>query len=169
MFRLIAAALLLGVGSALAAPAATLRRSDGTAAELALGGRPAILFYEDRGSHDWNQPLKDALFARGRARGMLDRVRVIAVGNIAAYDFFPAREIAMHFVGRLEGKVGVPILLDVGGLLTRPPWNLPADGAAVVVVDARGERVLERHGRLSPEDVAATLATLERLVAEGAP
>jgi hypothetical protein len=169
MSRLIAATLLLMAGSALAAPATTLRRSDGTAVELALGGRPAILFYEDRGSHDWNQPLKDALFARGRARGMLERVRVIAVANIAVYDFFPAREIAMRYVGRLEGKVGVPILLDVDGVLTRPPWNLPAEGAAVVVLDGTGTRVLEWRGRLSPEDVAATLATLERLVPEGAP
>jgi len=169
MLRLIVAALLLGAGSALAAPATTLRRSDGTAAELALGGQPAILFYEDRESHDWNQPLKDALFARGRAHGRLDRVRVIAVANIAAYDFFPAREIAMRYVARLEGKVGVPILLDVDGVLTRPPWNLPADGAAVVVLDGTGKRVLERRGRLSPEDVAATLGTLERLVADGAP
>jgi hypothetical protein len=169
MFRLITAAVLLGAASVLAAPATTLRRSDGTAAELVLAGRPAILFYEDRGSHDWNQPLKDALVERGRARGMLDRVRVIAVANIAAYDFFPAREIAMRYVGRLEEKVGVPILLDVDGVLTRPPWSLPADGAAVVVLDGAGRRVLERRGRLSPDDVEATLATLEHLLEEGTP
>jgi hypothetical protein len=36
----------------------------------------------------------------------------------------------------------------------------------VVVLDTNGERVLERRGRLSPADVEATLATLERLVAE---
>jgi hypothetical protein len=171
MFRLTAASLLLLFLAlqALAAPGITLRRTDGTAAELALGGRPAVLFYEDRSSYAWNQPLKDALFARGRTRGMLDRVRVIAVANIAAFDFFPAREIAMRFVGQLEGRVGVPILLDVDGALTRPPWSLPAGGAAVVVFDSRGERVLERRGRLSPDDVEATLATLERLVADGGP
>jgi len=163
MFRMIA--LLLAAASVLAGDATTLRRSDGTPAPLAIGGRPAVLFYEDRGSHEWNQPLKEALFARGRAQGVLGRVRVIAVANIAAFDFFPAREIAMRYVGRLEGRVGVPILLDVDGVLTRPPWNLPAEGAAVVVIDTNGERVLERRGRLSPADVEATLATLERLVA----
>jgi len=169
MSKLSVAWLLLLAAAALAAPATTLRRSDGTPAELAFGGGPTILFYEDRGSHAWNQPLKDALFARGRERGMLGRVRVIAVANIAAYDFFPAREIAMRYVGRLERRVGLPILLDVDGTLTRPPWNLPADGAAVVVLDARGARVLERRGRLSAEDVEATLATLERLVQDGPP
>jgi hypothetical protein len=169
MYKTIATGLLLVTLAVSAAPAATLRRSDGTPAELVVGGRPTILFYEDRASHAWNQPLKDALFARGRARGMVDRVRIIAVANIAAYDFFPAREIAMRYIGRLEAQVGVPILLDVDGVLTRPPWNLPADGAAVVVLDARGEPVFARRGRLSPDDVEATLAALERLVAGGAP
>lgn len=168
MYSLTAAGLLLVSALALAAPPTTLRRSDGTTADLVLGGRPAILFYEDRASHAWNQPLKDALFARGRTHGALDRVRVIAVANLAAYDFFPAREIAMRYVGRLEERVGVPILLDLDGALTRPPWSLPADGAAVVVVDGSGRRVLERRGRLSPDDVEATLATLERLMQESA-
>ena len=154
---------------ATAASAVTLRRTDGTATPLPLGDRPAILFYEDRDSHAWNQPLKDALFARGRTRGLLDRVRVIAVANVAAFDFFPAREIATRYIRRLEGQVGVPILLDLDGALARPPWNLPADGAAVVVFDGRGAPVLVRRGRLSSADVDATLATLERLIAEDAP
>jgi hypothetical protein len=152
-----------------AASAASLRRTDGTVALLPLGGRPAILFYEDRDSHAWNQRLKDALYAHGRARELLDRVRVIAVANVAAFDFFPAREIAMRYIRRLEGRVGMPILVDLDGVLAQPPWNLPADGATVVVFDGRGTPVLERRGRLSPADVDATLATLERLLAEDTP
>jgi hypothetical protein len=38
-----------------------------------------------------------------------------------------------------------------------------------VVFDGRGTPVLERRGRLSPADVDATLATLERLLAEDTP
>jgi hypothetical protein len=151
------------------AVSATLRRTDGTRASLQLGGRPVILFYEDRDSHAWNQPLKDELYTRGRARELLDRVRVIAVANVAAFDFFPAREIAMRYIQWLEGQVGVPILVDLDGALAQPPWNLPADGAAVVVFDGRGAPVLERRGRLSPADVDAMLATLERLLAEDTP
>jgi len=63
----------------------------------------------------------------------------------------------------------VPILLDLDGALARPPWNLPADGAAVVVFDGLGAPVLVRRGRLSSADVDATLATLERLITEHAP
>ena len=154
---------------AAAASTVSLRRTDGTATPLPVGGRPAILFYEDRDSHEWNQPLKDALFTRGRERGLLELVRVIAVANVAAFDFFPAREIAMRYIRGLEGEVGVPILLDLDGALARPPWGLPSDGAAVVVFDKRGTPVLERRGRLSQADVDATLATLERLLAEEAP
>jgi len=169
MFRLVAIAAMLHAAVALGAPNATLWRTDGTPAALALGGMPAVLFYEDRGSHDWNQPLKDALFEQGRARGLLDRVRVVAVANVARFDFFPAREIAGRYLRRLERKIGVPILLDLRGVLAREPWNLPSDGAAVVVFDRRGEPVLERRGRLSPADVDATIAVLTRLVAEEAP
>jgi hypothetical protein len=169
MFRMAAIVVLALAVLAPAASAVTLRRTDGTVAPLPIGDRPAILFYEDRHSHAWNQPLKDALFARGRDRGLLDRVRVIAVANVAAFDFFPAREIATRYIRRLEGQVGVPILLDLDGALARPPWSLPSDGAAVVVFDGRGAPVLERRGRLSQAEVDATLATLERLLAEDAP
>jgi hypothetical protein len=168
MFRSVAMLLVLALLPT-AASALTLRRTDGTAVPLPVGGRPAILFYEDRHSHEWNQPLKDALFARGRARGLLDRVRVIPVANVAAFDFFPAREIATRYIRRLEEQVGVPILLDLDGTLARPPLSLPSDGAAVVVFDAHGAPILEHRGRLSQEDVDATLGTLERLLAEDAP
>jgi hypothetical protein len=169
MSRLIAMAVVLHASTILGARDATLWRTDGTQAALALGGTPAVLFYEDRGSHDWNQPLKDALFERGRTRGLLDRVRVVAVANVAMFDFFPAREIATGYLRRLERQVGVPILLDRRGVLAREPWNLPSTGAAVVVFDRRGEPVLERRGRLSPADVDATIAAVERLVAEEGP
>ena len=161
-------AAVLHASVALGARDATLWRTDGTPASLTLGGTPAVLFYEDRGSHSWNQPLKDALFERGRKRGLLDRVRVVAVANIATFDFFPAREIAIRYLRRLERQVGVPILLDLRGVLAREPWNLPPDGAAVVVFDRGGEPVLERRGRLSPADVDMTIAVLARLVAEEA-
>lgn len=161
-------AALLHATMALGAGDATLWRTDGTPTPLVLGGTPAVLFYEDRGSHDWNQPLKDALFERGRTAGLLDRVRVVAVANLVMFDFFPARDIAIRYVRRLERQVGVPILLDLQGVLARDPWNLPSSGAAVVVFDRRGVPVLERRGRLSPADVDATIAVLARLVAEEA-
>jgi hypothetical protein len=161
--------IVLTRAAAGAVPEASLRQTDGTPVSLAtLRGRPAILFYEDRGSHAWNAGLKEALFARGRARGLLDRVQVIAVANVAAFDFFPAREIALGFIRRLEAQAGIRILIDLDGTLARPPWSLPAEGAAVVVLDARGNPVLERHGRLPPADVETVLATLERLATEHA-
>lgn len=163
------AALLLSAATAVGAAQqdVVLWGTDGAPRPLAVDrGRPAILFYEDRGSHRWNEPLKAALITRGRARGLLDRVQVIAVANIAAYDFFPAREIALRYLRRVEAEAGVPILVDLRGVLARPPWNLPDAGAAVVVLDARGAAVFERRGRLSRDDVEATLATLGRLVGE---
>lgn len=159
--------MVLLVASAAAGEPA-LRRTDGSRVTLAsLAGRPAVLFYEDRHSHRLNAALKEALWQRGRARGLLDRAQVIAVANVAAYDFAPAREIATLFIRRLERQVGVPILLDLGGVLTRPPWSLPAEGASVVVLDATGAPVLVRSGGLDEEQGEEVLATIERLA--GAP
>jgi hypothetical protein len=124
-------------------------------------GKPAVVFYEDRGSTGQNQAVKDVLFARGRRDGLLDAVSVVAVANIAAYNFFPARDIATAFIRRLERAAGIPIVLDVDGTLLAPPWNLPGDASTVLLLDASGRVVWRHSGRLAPDEVERLLTALQ--------
>lgn len=143
-----------------------LERTDGGSADLATyRGKPAVLFYEDRASTSLNQSVKDAVYARARRDGLETAAHVIAVANIQAYDFFPARTFATTFIRQLEKQIGIPILLDVRGVLTSPPWNLPGDTGSVLLLDANGMIVWKRSGALTAEDTQHLLAKLEELVA----
>lgn len=143
-----------------------LTGTDGKPAQLhRYAGRPAVVFYEDRGSLDANQAVKDALIERGRQEGLLKAVSVIAVANIAAYDFSPAREIATAFIRRAERKAGIPILLDTSGVLQSPPWNLPDDASTVLVLDRDGLVVWRHSGPVPADSREQLFSQLSRLVA----
>lgn len=144
---------------------ATLRTSAGQERSLsAWRGKPVIVFYEDKGALEVNQAFKDALFARARARGLLGAAHVVAVANLRAFDFFPARPIALAFVRDAERKAGIPILVDLRGTLSRAPWHLPARASNVVLLDAQGAVVWAHSGRLEAGEQADFFRQLERLV-----
>ncbi len=165
--RSVVGALLLAA-SAFALPgplAVRLERTDGSSVDLAsYRGKPAVLFYEDRGSTALNQSVKDAVWARARRDGLESAAHVIAVANIHAYDWIPARTFAVTFIRQLEKRIGIPILLDLRGVLTSPPWNLPGDTGSVLLLDADGMIVSRQSGRLTAADTERLLATLETLV-----
>lgn len=144
---------------------ATLRSAAGQARALsAWRGKPVIVFYEDRGALAVNQPFKDALFARARARGLLRAAHVVAVADLRAYDFFPARPIALAFVRDAEKKAGIPILVDLDGTLSRAPWYLAPGASNVVLLDARGRVVWTHSGRLGAGEQADFFRQLEQLL-----
>ena len=126
-------------------------------------GRPAVVFYEDRASTTTNQAVKDAVFARARRDHLLDAASVIAVANIAAYNFFPARNIATAFIRRAEAAAGIPILLDVDGTLMTPPWNLPGDASTILLLDRDGRIVWRHSGMLPPDQTEQMLDRLAEL------
>lgn len=168
MWRPLTAAIVLSAAPALAdeAPlAATLETSAGGRVQLeSLWRRPTVLFYEDRDSTKLNQHVKDALFAAGKERGLLDAVDVIAVANVAAYDWFPARDFVLAAVRDAERQFHVPVYLDFKGALTAAPWNLPAKTSTVVVLTAAGRPVATFKGRLSHDDLAQLFSALEALL-----
>jgi hypothetical protein len=123
-----------------------------------------VLFYEDRDSTQLNQHVKDALFAAGRERGLTEAVDVIAVANVAPYDWFPARDFVLAAVRDVERQFHVPVYLDFKGQLSSPPWNLPSKTSTVVVLTAAGRPVATFKGRLSKDEVARVFAALERLL-----
>jgi hypothetical protein len=150
--------------------AVQLEGTDGSPARLErFLGRPAVLFYEDRGSRELNRDVKDALITRGRREGLLDAVSVIAVANIAAYDFFPARDLATAFIKRAEAAAGIPIFLDLHGALLEPPWNLPDDTSSVLLLDRAGRVVWRQSGKLTADETARMLDQLGAMVREPAP
>ena len=144
---------------------ARLRGSGGAEARLSRWrGKPVILFYEDRDSLELNSRFKDSLFERGKAEGLLGAASVVAVANLQAFDFWPARGIALSFVRDAERKAGIPILVDLDGTLARAPWALPPRTSNVVLLDAGGRPVFVHSGRLEDADAARFFAALEELL-----
>lgn len=168
MWRSLMTALVLSAAPALADDApltATLETSSGGAVQLeTLWRRPTVLFYEDRDSTKLNQHVKDALFAAGAERGLLDAVDVIAVANVAKYDWFPARNFVLAAVRDVEKDFHVPVYLDFKGALSAAPWSLPSKTSTVVVLSAKGQPVATFKGRLSRDDVTRVFEALERLL-----
>lgn len=144
---------------------ALLRGSDGDRVQLSRWrGRPVILFYEDRHSLKVNQPLKDALFTRGRSAGVLRAAAVLAVANLKSFNFFPARGIALSYVRDAERKAGIPILVDLEGTLTKRGWDLPGKTSSVLVLDPRGAEVFRASGPLTPPETQRFFAVLGNLL-----
>jgi len=165
--RAVTAALVLWGGLAAAEPFdATVETSAGDRVQLkALWTKPTVLFYEDRDSTKLNQHVKDALFARGKERGLLDAVNVVAVANVAKYDWFPARTFVLAAVKDAEAQFHVPVYCDFKGDLARAPWSLPTRTSTVVVLSTAGVPVVIFKGRLADDELAKLFSTLEGLVA----
>ena len=144
---------------------AKLRGSDGKEVVLSRWrGKPVILFYEDRHSTTLNSSFKEALFARGKAQGLLDVAWVVAVANLESYDFFPARGIALSHVRDEEKKWGIPILVDLKGTLGASPWNLPTKTSSVLLMDGNGQVVFHYSGRMADKDMDAFFQALGGLL-----
>jgi hypothetical protein len=132
-------------------------------------GKPVVLFYEGRGTTEVNRELKTQLFARGKERGLLDGAWVVPVASLESYNWPPARTFALAAVRAAEAKVGIPLLIDWEGTLTRSPWNLPADNSSVVLLDARGVKVFERSGRLLQPEIDHLFELLETMIPSAHP
>ncbi|WP_170115563.1 hypothetical protein [Melittangium boletus] len=140
---------------------------DSRGKEVALSkwrGKPVILFYEDRHSTTLNSALKEALFNRGQQMGLLDAAFVVAVANLESFDFFPARDIALSHVRDEEKKWNLPILVDLKGTMSGPPWNLPKKTSSVMLLTPEGKPVFRYSGRMDREDMDDFFMQLGRLL-----
>lgn len=147
---------------------ATVETSSGKPQRLtALWGKPTVLFYEDRDSTKLNQHVKDALFKAGQEKGLLGAVGVVAVANVAGFDWFPARHFVLDAVRAIEKDVRIPVLLDFRGAMAKAPWGLSATSSTVLVVDPSGVQRLKFEGRLSDADVARLFEALEKMAKKG--
>lgn len=173
-------ASLCGVVLALLAPAtghtdtgdggvtldATVENSSGSTTRLStLWAKPTVLFYEDRDSTALNEHVKKALAERGKD-AQARQVAVVAVANVAAWDWFPARNFVLAAVKDIEKRVKQPVYLDFKGSLAAAPWNLPSKTSAVLVLDRAGRPTWRAQGRLPQEKVDELFKELARLVEE---
>lgn len=121
----------------------------------AYRGKPTVLFYEDREGTTLNRALKAELFKRGREAGLLKAVNVVAVANLRGYDWFPAKNFAIDGVKKAEAKAGIPVLIDWTGALSAQPWDLPKSGSSVLLLDAKGQVIVEKSGAFSHAQIDA--------------
>ncbi len=146
---------------------ALVETSNGDTAHLArVFKKPTVLFYEDRDSNRLNQHVKDALIKAGRERGLTQSVDVVAVANVAAYNWFPARNFVLAAVRDIEREVKIPIYLDFTGALGVAPWKLPTHSSTVLVMSPAGEPLMLKKGRLSDTEVTEIFTLLERLIGD---
>lgn len=115
-------------------------------------GKPLVLFYEDHHSTTLNQPLKDELFRRGTARGLLGAATVVAVASLKPFNRWPVRGFAQRGVAEAERTYRVPVLIDWRETLAGGDLKLPASGASVVLLDASGAVRYRRSGALTAQD-----------------
>lgn len=144
---------------------AALQGADGRKVALSQWrGKPVVLFYEDQDATQQNARVKEELFARGQALGLLDAAWVVAVADLQGFNFFPAREFALAFVQQEEKKLGVPILVDLEGRLRVEPWKLPRGQSNVLLLDAQGRVVWHHAGRMGEQEVEGFFRRLGVLV-----
>ncbi len=123
-------------------------------------GRIAVIFYEPRERLEDNAALKRAL--RVLERAMPDRLEILAVGDVADFDFAPARAIVRRVVGALSRLNDLEVLLDWSAALARPPFSLARGRSNVLLLDGSGSVVSRSEGTVS--DVEPFLAQVRALV-----
>ena len=124
-------------------------------------GRVVAAFYEPRDGLETNLPLKRALRSLALGRSGLD---VLAIGDVAAFDFEPARSIVRRVVRMLGARHDLEILLDWSAALARPPFDLVRGACNVFVVGRDGQFALRSTGALPSTELARVLSEVERLL-----
>jgi hypothetical protein len=127
------------------APAFALEGTSGTTRRLRdYLGRVVIIVYEDRDSNQQNNALKQELAERARRDNLARDVSLVAVANLSAYDFWPARGYARDAVIDIARQQSTEIMIDWSGQMATD-YHFRA-GTSYVMVVSRDGRVLFRYG-----------------------
>jgi len=86
-----------------------------------LRGKTTVVFYEDKDSTDQNKALKAALKHQKKTYGRGPNVRLVAVADVSAWNFWPAKGYVQDAVRDQERKAGHPIYLDWSGSFGKGP------------------------------------------------
>lgn len=139
--------------------AATFESTSGRRAGLRdFQGRPAVLFYECRGTEGDNEALKYRLRDLAAREGW--DVELLGFVNLRAYNFAPVRPVVRRGVRAIAERFGWELWLDFAGALQGAPYELDGAAANLLVLDERGRGRFRARGPLD----AGNEATLLRLL-----
>lgn len=125
-----------------------------------LLGKNTVIFYENKDVTTQNRALKAALSNQKKSEGYGENVRVIAVADVSAWNFWPAKGFVQDAIRGEEKKAGHPIYLDWTGAFGKA-FRVDKNASNVVLVGPDG-RVKVSHAGPVPAGKA-----LEILMATG--
>lgn len=144
------------------APVARAETVDGKVlAPHTLGGKVALIFYEDKDSSSQNKALKDAIKAQGKSPGHKDNVVIYAVADVSAYDYWPARGFVKDAIRKEERKSGTPIYLDWNGSF-RSAFSFQAGSSNLVLLGPDNKVKLAHCGVVPPSLRETILSELRK-------
>ena len=129
---------------------------------------PTLVIYEDKASVTQNEALKAELAELARGDRYKSLVALIAVDDVSAYDFWPARGFVKSAIQDESRKLGTLIFCDWDGSVRRSIGLRKS--VSNVVLYGRDDRVRFSHaGPLSAVDRQRLLALLAEEVAVTSP
>lgn len=164
----VALPLLARPGEAEALPKIGALRPDARAVDAddrlvelrALGGKPALVVYEDKDSSKLNQPLKDDLAKLARGGRYRTAVALVPVADVEGYDYWPVRGFVKDAIRKESQKIGATIYCDWDGTFRRLA-GLRRGTSSIVLIGRDGRVRYAREGALGAEERAALLDLLK--------
>lgn len=142
----------------------TVERSDGQPRTLPERDRALLVVYEDKDAGRQNRHLKPLLDKAGRAANA-GAVEVVAVGDVSAWDFWPAKKYVLADIKEREQRDRNTIFLDWKGLV-RERWGLKKGRSGVLLIDRTGQLRFAFEGPLPQAEIDRLAARLVELGAK---
>lgn len=142
-------------------PEVAIERLDGSTRNLPDRARAVLVVYEDKDAGSQNQHLRALLSSAGHARNRAV-LEVVAVGDVSAYDFFPARRFVLADIRKRQERDKNTIWLDWKGAV-RARWGLTKGRSGILLVGSDGQARFVAEGPLAPAQVERLTAALTAL------
>lgn len=98
-----------------------------------LRGKTTVIFYENKDVTTQNRALKAVLRNQKKNQGYGENVQVIAVADVSAWNFWPAKGFVQDAIRKEEKKAGHPIYLDWTGTFGKA-FRMDKSASNVVLV-----------------------------------
>lgn len=121
-------------------------------------GMPLLVVYEDKDSANQNDALKRELATLGKGDAYKKKIALVAIADVSAYDYWPARGFVKDAIQSESEKQGTTIYCDWSGG-ARLALGLERGASNVVLYDKDG-KVLFAHAGPVPEARRAELIAL---------
>jgi hypothetical protein len=127
--------------------------ADGSAlSDAQLKGRAVILWYDSSDSVHVNDEAKAELSRMLSTMSEATRPRLVAVGDVSGYDYWPARSFAKSELRKYEGIYRIPIYGDWTGAI-RAAFALDPSHGNLLFISATGAVHFRRTGKVDQAGV----------------